>query len=95
VVNYTQESFRKYGNIKVHNFVQSLQKIGLPKKRFAEEIGNYFAFCAIRSSNMLMSLQEKIAEQKKIQSKLRLDLRNSKIKSVRKSLRTFGQAASA
>jgi hypothetical protein len=21
VVNYTQESFRKYGNIKVHNFV--------------------------------------------------------------------------
>ena len=24
LVNYTQESFRKYGSIKVHNFVQSL-----------------------------------------------------------------------
>jgi alpha-galactosidase len=60
-----------------------LQKIGLPKKRFAEEVGNYFAFCAIRSQNMLITLQEKINEQKKVQTKLKLELRKSKIKSVR------------
>jgi hypothetical protein len=49
VINYTNDSFKKYGNIKVTNFIQSLQKIGLSRQRFAEEIGNYFAFSSIRA----------------------------------------------
>ena len=41
---------------------------------------------------MLISVQEKIDAEKRIQVKLRNDLRNSKIKSVRNSLKSFGQA---
>jgi hypothetical protein len=64
-INYTEESFRKYGNIKVHNFVTSLQKLGLSKKRFSEEIGNYFSFNAIRTSNMIIAIEEKIQAERK------------------------------
>ena len=76
LVNFTQESFKKYENIKIQNFVQMLSDHNLPIGQFGEEVQNYFYYHTSRKNNVISSLKdqfqkEKIQERKIIESQQR------------------------
>ena len=58
MVNFTTNSFKKYDNVKIVNFVETLQAHHLPHVAFVKEVQNYFNYHAERKQSVIESLRD-------------------------------------
>ena len=64
------QSMKKYENIKLQNFIETLYLQNVSVKRFAEEIERFFFYHSIRKTKVIQNLQESYRAQKNKQSRL-------------------------
>ena len=61
---------KKYENVKLQNFIETLYDRQVSAETFAAEIERYFFYHSIRKTKVIQQLQEQLQDQKKAQSKL-------------------------
>jgi hypothetical protein len=64
------QSMKKYENVKLQNFIETLYDRQVSAETFAAEIERYFFYHSIRKTKVIQQLQEQLQDQKKAQSKL-------------------------
>ena len=61
---------KRYDGIKIQNFVQQLNDLGLDKEHFAEEVQNYFQFHSMRKEQAIASMQQQLLREKETYKRL-------------------------